>query len=72
MAEQAPSAVLQEACGEGVSARTVARQARASGRRGGPQGQVSRLGGEADAQIRGFLVRPLAGAWPELQLDATI
>lgn len=70
MADPVPSAVLQEAYGEGVSARTIARLVRALGMRGSSQGQVSLLDGET-AQVRGFLVRPLAGAWPDLQLDAT-
>jgi len=33
--------------------------------------QVSRLCGEIDERVNGFLTRPLEGAWPYLWLDAT-
>ena len=43
----------------------------AMGMSGISKSQVSRLCGEIDGKIQGFLERPLEGEWPYLWLDAT-
>ena len=70
-AEKALTAVIQEAYIQGVSTRSVDDLVRAMGMSGISKSQVSRLCGEIDGKIQGFLDRPLEGDWPYLWLDAT-
>ncbi len=70
-AEKALTAVIQEACIQGVSTRSVDELVQAMGMSGISKSQVSRLCGEIDDKIRSFLDRPLEGDWPCLWLDAT-
>ncbi len=65
------SAVIQEAYIQGVSTRSVDELVRAMGMTGISKSQVSRLCGEIDGKITGFLDRPLEGEWPYVWLDAT-
>ena len=71
MAEKALTAVIQEAYIQGVSTRSVDDLVQAMGMSGISKSQVSRLCGEIDGKIQGFLDRPLEGEWPYLWLDAT-
>ena len=71
MAEKALTAVIQEAYIQGVSTRSVDDLVQAMGMSGISKSQVSRLCGEIDDKIGGFLERPLEGDWPYLWLDAT-
>jgi transposase-like protein len=71
MAEKALTAVIQEAYIQGVSTRSVDELVRAMGMTGISKSQVSRLCGEIDGKIAGFLDRPLEGEWPYIWLDAT-
>ena len=71
MAEKALTAVIQEAYIQGVSTRSVDDLVQAMGMSGISKSQVSRLCGEIDGKIQGFLERPLEGDWPYLWLDAT-
>ena len=71
MAEKALTAVIQEAYIQGVSTRSVDDLVRAMGMSGISKSQVSRLCGEIDGKIQGFLDRSLEGDWPYLWLDAT-
>ena len=71
MAEKALAAVIQEAYIQGVSTRSVDNLVQAMGMSGISSSQVSRLCGEIDDKIHGFLDRPLEGEWPYLWLDAT-
>ena len=71
MAEKALTAVIQEAYIQGVSTRSVDDLVQAMGMSGISKSQVSRLCGEIDDKIQGFLERPLEGDWPYLWLDAT-
>ena len=70
-AEKALTAVIQEAYFQGVSTRSVDDLVRAMGMTGISKSQVSRLCGEIDGKIQGFLERSLEGEWPYLWLDAT-
>ena len=70
-AEKALTAVIQEACIQGVSTRSVDDLVQAMGMSGISKSQVSRLCGEIDDKIHSFLDRPLEGDWPYLWLDAT-
>ncbi len=70
-AEKALTAVIQEAYIQGVSTRSVDELVQAMGMSGISKSQVSRLCGEIDDKIDGFLERPLEGDWPYLWLDAT-
>jgi putative transposase len=70
-AERALVAVVQEAYVQGVSTRKVDDLVQALGMTGISKSQVSRLCGELDAEVQGFLERPLTGVWPYLWLDAT-
>ena len=65
------TAVIQEAYIQGVSTRSVDDLVQAMGMSGISKSQVSRLCGEIDGKIQGFLERPLEGEWPYLWLDAT-
>ena len=69
MAEKALAAVIQEAYIQGVSTRSVDDLVQAMS--GVSKSQVSRLCGEIDDKVNGFLDRPLEGDWPYLWLDAT-
>ena len=71
MAEKALAAVIQEAYIKGVSTRSVDDLVQAMGMSGISKSQVSRLCGEIDDKVNGFLDRPLEGDWPYLWLDAT-
>ena len=71
MAEKALTAVIQEAYIQGVSTRSVDDLVQAMGMSGISKSQVSRLCGEIDGKIQGFLDRPLEGEWPYLWLDAS-
>ena len=71
MAEKALTAVVQEAYIQGVSTRSVDDLVQAMGMSGVSKSQVSRLCGEIDDKVNGFLDRPLEGDWPYLWLDAT-
>src|ERR1700746_1670972 len=71
MAEKAPAAVIQEACVQGVSTRSVDELVTAMGMTGISQSPVSRLCPEIDDKIGAFLDRPREGDWPYLWLDAT-
>jgi putative transposase len=71
MAEKALTAVIQEAYVQGISTRSVDELVKAMGMTGISKSQVSRLCGEIDDKIAGFLDRPLEGEWPYLWLDAT-
>src|ERR1700758_581455 len=71
LAEKALTAVIQEACIQGVSTRSVDELVRAMGMTGISKNQVSRLCGEIDGKIAAFLDRPSEGQWPYVWLDAT-
>jgi putative transposase len=71
MAEKALAAVIQEAYIQGVSTRSVDDLVQSFGMSGISKSQVSRLSGEIDDKINGFLNRPLEGDWPYVWLDAT-
>ena len=71
MAEKALAAVIQEAYIKGGSTRSVDDLVQAMGMSGISKSQVSRLCGEIDDKVNGFLDRPLEGDWPYLWLDAT-
>ena len=65
------AAVIQEAYIQGVSTRSVDDLVQAMGMSGVSKSQVSRLCGEIDDKVNGFLDRSLEGDWPYLWLDAT-
>ena len=71
MAEKALAAVIQEVYIQGVSTRSVDDRVQAMGMSGVSKSQVSRLCGEIDDKVNGFLDRSLEGDWPYLWLDAT-
>jgi putative transposase len=71
MAEQALTAVVQEAYVHGVSTRSVDDLVQAMGMSGISKSQVSRLAQEIDEKVKAFLARPLEGDWPYLWIDAT-
>ena len=56
---------------QGVSTRSVDDLVQAMGMSGVSKSQVSRLCGEIDDKVNGFLDRSLEGDWPYLWLDAT-
>jgi transposase-like protein len=70
-AEQALTAVIQEAYIQGVSTRSVDDLVKALGMSGVLKSQVSRLREEIDERVKTFLDRPLEGDWPYLWIDAT-
>jgi transposase-like protein len=70
-AEKALTAVIQEAYIQGVSTRSVDDLVQAMGMGGISKSRVSRLCGEIDEKVQGFLTRPLEGDWPYVWLDAT-
>ena len=63
MAEKALTAVIQEACIQGVSTRSVDDLVQAMGMSGISKSQVSRLCADIDDKLHGFLDRPLEGDW---------
>ena len=63
-AEKALTAVIQEAYIQGVSTRSVDDLVRAMGMTGISKSQVSRLCGEIDGKIQGFLDRSLRATGP--------
>ena len=70
-AERALTAVVQEACVQGVSTRRVDDLVQALGMTGISKSQVSRLCEGLDAEVERFRSRPLDGTYPYLWLDAT-
>lgn len=62
--EKALMAVIQEACGHGVSTRSMDGLVQAIGGTRISKGQVSRLREELDERIDAFLTRPIEGEWP--------
>ncbi len=70
-AEQALTAVVQEAYIQGVSTRSVDDLVQAAGMTGISSSQVSRLCQGIDERVSAFLERPIEGHWPYLWLDAT-
>jgi transposase-like protein len=71
MAEKALTAVIQKAYFQGISTRSVDDLVKAMGMEGVNKSQVSRLCGEIDERVGGFLTRPIEGDWPYVWLDAT-
>jgi len=71
MAEKALTAVIHEAYVQGISTRSVDDLVKAMGMDGISKNQVSRLCGEIDEKVQGFLHRPLEGDWPYVWIDAT-
>lgn len=71
-AEQALTAVVQEAYVQGVSTRRVDNLVQALGMGGISKSQVSRLCQELDAEVEGFRNRRLEGNYPYVWLDATL
>ncbi len=61
MAEKALTAVIEEAYVQGISTRSVDDLVKAVGMDGISKSQVSRLCGEIDEKVQGFLNRPLEG-----------
>jgi transposase-like protein len=70
-AEQALTAVIQEAYSHGVGTRRIDALVRALGMTGIAKSQVSRLCQELDAVITAFRTRRFDGTYPYLWLDAT-
>ena len=70
-AEKALVAVIQEACVQGISTRSVDDLVKAMGMNGISKSQVSRLCAEIDEKVKAFLNRPIEGDWPFIWLDAT-
>lgn len=70
-AEQALTAVVQEAYIQGVSTRRVDALVQALGMTGISKSQVSRICQQLDGEVERFRTRPLRGAYPYLWLDAT-
>jgi transposase-like protein len=78
MAEKALRAVIQEACVQGISTRSVDDLVKHALAEAGGHGheryfesQVSRLCEEIDGKVKAFLERPIEGDWPYLWIDAT-
>jgi putative transposase len=63
MAEKALAAVVQEACVQGVSTRSVDDLVKAMGMSGISKSQVSRLCEEIEGKVKAFLERPIEGDW---------
>jgi transposase-like protein len=70
-AEKALTAVIQEACAQGMSTRSVDDLVKAMGMRGISKRQVSRLCEKIDEKVQAFLERPIEGNWPYIWFDAT-
>jgi len=69
--EKAMTAVIQQACIQGVSPRSVDDLLKAMGMTGVSKSQVSRLCVEIDGRVEAFLKGPLEGERPFLWPDAT-
>lgn len=63
--------MIQEACAQGVSTRSVDELVEAMGTTGISKPQASRLCAGIDGRVNAFLERPLEGDWPYLWIDAT-
>ncbi len=63
--------MIQEACIQGVSTRSVDNLVKALGMSGISKSQVSGLCAKIDERVGAFLTRPLEGDWPYLWIDAT-
>jgi putative transposase len=86
-AEKALAAVIQEACGQGISTRSVDQLVEAMGMTGIGKSRVARRCAESDERVGAFLDRPIeglpgrvgerrpnpapTGQWPDLWIDAT-
>lgn len=70
-AEQALTAVIQEAYVHGISTRAVDDLVKALGMEGISKSEVSRLCADLDVKVNAFLERPIEGDWPYLWIDAT-
>ena len=64
------TSVIQEACVQGLSTRSVDDLVKAMGMTGVSKARVSRLCGEIDERVVAFPNRLLEGEWPCLWLDA--
>lgn len=71
MAEKALTAVIQEACIQGISTRSVSDLVKLLGMSGISKSQVSRLCEEIDERVTAFLDHSIEGDWPYLRVDAT-
>ena len=71
LAEKALTAVIQEACIQGISTRSVDDLVKAMGMTGISKSQVSRLCEDIDERVGEFLDRPIEGDWPYIWIDAT-
>ena len=63
--------MIQEACVQGISTRSVDDLVKAMGMSGISKSQVSRLCEQIDDKVKAFLDRPIEGDWPYLWIDAT-
>lgn len=70
-AERALAAVIQEACVQGISTRSVDELVQAMGLAGVSKSEVSRICAEIDGRVQAFPGRPIEGSWPYLWIDAT-
>lgn len=70
-AEKAVTAVIQEACVQGISTWSVDNLVKAMGAAGISKSTVSRLIQEIDERVNAILTRPIEGECPYLRLDAT-
>ena len=70
-AEPPLTAVIQEACIQGISTRSVDDLVKAMGMTGISKSQVSRLCEDIDERVGEFLDRPIEGDWPYIWIDAT-
>ncbi len=70
-AETVPTALIQQASVQGVSARSVDDLLRAIAMDCISKSQLSRLCGELDEPAAAFLARPVEGGWPCVWLGAT-
>jgi putative transposase len=71
MAKMAQTAVIQQACIQGVSTRVVDDLVKAKDMSGVSKSQVSRLCEEIDERVKASRERPIEGDWPDLRIDAT-
>jgi putative transposase len=71
MAEKTLTAVIQEACVQGIPTRSVDDLVKAMGMSGISKSQVRRLCEEIDGKVKAFLIRPPESDWPYLWIDAT-
>jgi putative transposase len=69
---QGSDPVIQEACVQGVSSRSLDELVQAADMEEIPKNQVSRLCGEFDGKVRTLANRPLEGNWLDVWLDAIV